>query len=77
MPIVSLSSGILGEPEVRHQLELGIRRLKELGLEPVFMPHTLKGLNFIKNNPSKRADDLMLAFKEPSIKGIICAIGGG
>jgi len=74
--IVSLSSGILGELEVRHQLKLGIRRLKELGLEPVFMPHTLKGLNFIKNNPSKRADDLMLAFKEPSIKGIICAIGG-
>lgn len=74
--IVSLSSGILGEPEVRHQLDLGIRRLKELGLEPVFMPHTLKGLNYIKNNPSKRADDLMFAFKEPSIKGIICAIGG-
>ncbi len=40
------------------------------------MPHTLKGLNFIKNNPNKRADDLMFAFKDPSIKGIICAIGG-
>jgi len=74
--IVSLSSGILGEPEVKHQLELGIRRLKELGLEPVFMPNTLKGLNFIKNNPNYRADDLMLAFKDPTINGIICAIGG-
>lgn len=74
--IVSLSSGILGEPEIKHQLDLGIRRLKELGLEPVFMPHTLKGLNFIKNNPNYRADDLMLAFKDPTIKGIICAIGG-
>lgn len=74
--IVSLSSGILGELKVRHQVELGIKRLEELGLEPVFMPHTLKGLNFVKNNPGKRADDLKLAFKDPTIKGIICAIGG-
>lgn len=38
--IVSLSSGILGEFEVRHELELGIKRLKDLGLEPVFVPQT-------------------------------------
>lgn len=74
--IVSLSSGILGEPKVKHQVELGIKRLEELGLEPVFMPNALKGLDFVKNNPSKRADDLRLAFKDPTIKGIICAIGG-
>ncbi|MGD9909845.1 MAG: S66 peptidase family protein [Candidatus Izemoplasmatales bacterium] len=74
--IVSLSSGILGEHKVRHQLELGIKRLEELGLEAVFMPHSLKGLNFVKNNPIKRADDLRLAFKDPTIMGIICAIGG-
>lgn len=74
--IVSLSSGILGEFNVRHQLELGIKRLEELGLEPVFMPNSLKGLDFVKNNPSKRADDLRLAFENPTIKGIICAIGG-
>ena len=49
--IVSLSSGILGEQEVNHQLELGIKRLNELGLEPVFMVHTLKGLDYIKKNP--------------------------
>lgn len=74
--IVSLSSGILGEPETKHQIELGIKRLNELGLEPVFMPSTLKGLNYIFNHPEKRASDLKEAFKDDSIKGIICVIGG-
>ena len=40
--IVSLSSGILGEEFCAHELNLGIARLKELGLEPVFMPNSLK-----------------------------------
>jgi len=74
--IVSLSSGILGEPFVKHQLDIGIKRLKEMGLNPVFMPSTLKGLEHIKNNPHDRAEDLKLAFKDETIKGIICAIGG-
>lgn len=74
--IVSLSSGILGEPFVEHQLEIGVRRLKEMGLEPVFMPNALKGIDYIKNNPQERAKDLKLAFKDPTIKAIICAIGG-
>lgn len=74
--IVSLSSGILGEPSVAQQLELGIKRLKQLGLEPVFMPNTLKGIEFIQNHPHERASDLKSAFKDESIKGIICAIGG-
>lgn len=34
--IVSLSSGILGEESCLHQLNLGKKRLRELGLEPVF-----------------------------------------
>ncbi len=74
--IVSLSSGILGEPELKYQLELGVKRLNELGLEPIFMPNTLKGLDYIFDHPEKRASDLKEAFKDDSIKGIICAIGG-
>ena len=34
--IVSLSSGMLGEDFCRHNIEIGTRRLKEYGLEPVF-----------------------------------------
>ncbi|MGN0144463.1 MAG: S66 peptidase family protein [Clostridium sp.] len=74
--IVSLSSGILGEDFSRHILEIGTKRLKSFELEPVFMPNSLKGVDFLKNHPEARADDLKSAFKDDSIKGIICAIGG-
>lgn len=47
--IVSLSSGILGESTCKHQLDLGIKRLKELGLNPIFMPNSLKGYSYIKS----------------------------
>jgi len=74
--IVSLSSGILGESFIKHELDLGIKRLQELGLIPVFMDNSLKGLDFIKNNPKARAEDLKQAFKDSEIKAIITAIGG-
>lgn len=74
--IVSLSSGILGEPFVKHELDLGIKRMKEFGLTPVFMPHALKGLDYISSHPKERAEDLIAAFEDKEINGIICAIGG-
>lgn len=74
--IVSLSAGTLGEAFCKHQLELGRERLESFGFEVVEMPNALKGLDFIKENPQKRAEDLVAAFKDESIRGIICAIGG-
>lgn len=74
--IISLSSGILGETFIKHELDLGIKRLKEFGLIPVIMPNALKGLNYIKEHPEKRAEDLKNAFIDKDIKAIICAIGG-
>ena len=74
--IVSLSSGILGEDSVSHSLETGKRRLKEMGLNLKFMPHALKGLEYVKNHPEKRAEDLILAFRDPGIDMVFCAIGG-
>lgn len=74
--IVSLSSGILGEKFVEHELVLGVKRLEEFGLVPVFMNNALKGLDFLKEHPEARADDLKQAFADDSIKAIICAIGG-
>lgn len=74
--IVSLSSGMLGEEFCSHNLEIGSRRLKEMGLVPVFMPHALKGIDYVKAHPEKRAEDLKTAFLEAQIKGIFCAIGG-
>ena len=74
--IVSLSSGIAGEPYVRFEVDIGLRRLKEYGLNVKFMPHALKGLEYVKEHPEKRAEDLLLAFKDPEIDMILCATGG-
>ena len=73
--IVSLSSGIIGEQKVKHETTLGIRRLEEYGLTVSFSKHALSGLDYIKNHPEKRADDLIEAFCDDSDM-ILCAIGG-
>lgn len=74
--IVSLSSGVLGEDFVAHEVKIGIERLKEYGIEVEFLPNSKKGIEFIKNSPEARAKDLIKAFKDDSIDMILCAIGG-
>ena len=74
--IVSLSSGIIGESFVQHEVEIGIRRLREYGMEVRFMPNALKGLEYIKDHPEKRAEDLTWALKNETVQGIICNQGG-
>ena len=74
--IVSLSSGIIGEHFVKHEVELGLKRLKELGLNVIMMPHAQKGIEYCKNHPEDRAADLLEAFRDDTIDMILCAIGG-
>ena len=75
--IVSLSDGMIGEKEFLHKYELGKKRLEEkFDLEVVSMPNTLKGVNYLYEHPEKRAEDMMNAFKDKSIKAVISAIGG-
>ena len=74
--IVSLSAGTLGEPFVQHELAIGVRRLEEMGLDVRFMPHALKGIDYVREHPEKRAADLLQALEDPSIDMILCAIGG-
>ena len=74
--IISLSSGIIGEDFVKHEMDLGVQRLKGPRTQPIFLPHSLKGLDFIKEHPEARAEDLMQAFSDESIDMILCAIGG-
>ena len=71
--IVSLSSGIIGEPGVHFEIEIGLQRLKEYGLNVKFMPHALKGLEYVKAHPEKRARDLLEAFCDPEVDMILCA----
>ena len=74
--VVSLSSGILGEDFVSHEVRIGIERLKKYGIEVEFLPNSTKGIEFLKNNPKARAKDLIDAFNDDSIDMILCAIGG-
>ncbi|MGT2888431.1 LD-carboxypeptidase [Streptococcus didelphis] len=74
--IVSLSSGMLGEDFLKHELELGYKRLQEMGLKVSFLPNSLKGIDYLHAHPEKRAEDLIEAFANPDIDMILCAIGG-
>lgn len=74
--IVSLSSGTIGEDFVKHEVEIGVKRLKDFGLNVSFMPHARKGMEYVKNHPAERAADLLQAFRDPEIDMILCAIGG-
>ena len=74
--IVSLSSGTLGEDFAKHEVNIGVKRLKDFGMNVTFMPHALKGIEYVKKHPAERAADLLQALKEPDIDMILCAIGG-
>ncbi|MEK7638951.1 MAG: S66 peptidase family protein [Patescibacteria group bacterium] len=56
-----------------HVYQLGLKRLREeFGLVPVAFPTTTK----IDAPTRERAQDLIAAFEDPSIKGVISSIGG-
>jgi len=74
--LVSLSSGIMGENFVRHEVELGLVRLREYGLRVKFAPHALSGTGVLSARPELRAQDLLDAFRDEETDMILCAIGG-
>lgn len=74
---LSPSAGTAGDSDTRWRYEQGARRLEqEFGLEVVAMPNSLKGTDYLYENPQARAEDLMTAFKDEQIKGIIANVGG-
>ena len=40
------------------------------------MPHAQSGIEYVKNHPKERAEDLLRAFADDSIDMIMTAIGG-
>lgn len=46
------------------------------GVEVVEMPHTLAPADYVAHHPKARAADLMQAFSDTSIAGIVATIGG-
>ncbi len=72
---ITLSWG--GAGLLPHRYQAGKRQLQdEFGLTVVETPHALRDPDWISRNPQARADDLMQAFADPSIKAIISIIGG-
>lgn len=74
--IVSLSSGMIGEPFAAHELKIGVERLQAMGLKVKFSKHALTGIHYIKEHPEERAADLIRAYADPETDMILCAIGG-
>ena len=72
---VTLSWG--GPGAIPERYEIGKRQLEtEFGLAVVEMPHTQSNPDWLSENPRARADDLMQAFCDDSIAGIVSTIGG-
>lgn len=74
---LSISSGRAGDEDMLPRYLLGKRRFEKIfHVKVVETPHALKGSKYIYEHPEKRAEDLMWALKEDSIKGIVCNLGG-
>lgn len=68
--------GIAGEKDAIWKYKIGKLRLKEMGLEVVAAPNSMKGEDYLQNNPKARAEDVLWAFENKDIKAIIANIGG-
>ena len=74
--IVSLSSGSIGESYAKFEVDIGLKRLKDFGLDVTFAKNARAGKKYLKEHPEKRADDLIEAFSDEETDMILCAIGG-
>ena len=70
--IVSLSAGTAGDAHFKWRTEQGIQRLEDnFDLRVKVMDHALSGSDYLYQHPEKRAEDLMMALKDPEVTGII------
>jgi len=64
-------------PEFPHVYERGLDRLENVfGLEPVEFPTASRGEAYLYEHPEARARDVMAAFTDPEIRGVVTVIGG-
>mgnify|MGYP001584889143 CR=1 FL=1 len=71
--IAILSPSFAAPGKFPHVYDLGVKRLHNIfGLEAVAFPATAK----LGSTGEERATDLVVAFEDPSIKGIITSLGG-
>ena len=56
---VSPCNGWAGDSEIKWKYELGVSRLKEMGLRVVAAPNSMRGSDYLSRNPKARAEDIM------------------
>ncbi|HEC2220517.1 TPA: LD-carboxypeptidase [Staphylococcus delphini] len=74
--IVSPSSGLAGEPQIRWRTEQGIANIQALGYRVKVMDNSLNGIAWNFEHPKERAEILTAAFADPEVQAILCTIGG-
>lgn len=75
--VAAISTSWGGPAVFPHRYEAGKRQLEEsFGVTVVDTPHALRAPEWLERNPQARAEDLMGAFRDPSIKAIVSTIGG-
>jgi len=73
--IVAPSSGLAAE--YPHVYDLGLERLRTVfDLDPVEYPTATKDDEYLAAHPVERARDVMDAFRDPDIRGVVTTIGG-
>lgn len=72
---ISLSWG--GPGKFPHRYEAGKKQFEEVfGVSVVETKHAMRDPDWLARNPEARAEDLMTAFSDSSIDGIVATIGG-
>ena len=72
---ITLSWG--GPGTIPYRYEIGKRQFEqEFGVSVIETKHALRSADWLARNPQARADDLMTAFTDNTIDGIISTIGG-
>ena len=73
---VSPCNGWAGDSRTKWKYELGASRLRELGLRVAAAPNSMRGSEYLSNNPEARAEDIMWAFDNKEVRAIIANVGG-
>lgn len=72
--VIATSNNVEAFP---HVLDAGLNQLRDrFGLEPVVYPTAKKDTAYLNANPADIATDLMNAFEDPTISGVIAVTGG-
>lgn len=65
-----------GPLEQRHLMEEGIATLERMGFRPRFDERIFESTRYLAGDDTSRAEELLKAFEDPSVRGIIALRGG-